>query len=157
MRRWVPPILALIGLGLVPWAIWLTTVLPSHEVADHWDLAWGGFDLLLAAALLATAVAAWRGSPLLEAAAACTGTLLIVDAWFDLLTSGDHDLPYAIVLAIVAELPLAAFCLWIVIDSETCTRRVAAWLSSSSNGSSGTVTTSPRDARATPTRSSSPR
>ena len=131
MRRWVPPVLALIALGLVPWAIWLTTVLPSHEVADHWDLAWGGFDLLLAAALLATAVAAWRGSPLVEAAAASAGTLLVVDAWFDLLTSGDRDLPYAIVLAVVAELPLAALCLWIVIDSETCTRTVAAWRSSS--------------------------
>jgi hypothetical protein len=76
VRRWVPPLLALIALGLVPWAIWLTTVLPSHETAPRWDLAWGGFDLLLAAAVLATAVAAWRASPLLEAAAASTGTLL---------------------------------------------------------------------------------
>jgi hypothetical protein len=127
VRRWIPPLLALIALGLVPWAIWLTTVLPSHEVAEHWDLAWGGFDLLLAAALLATAVSAWRASPLLEAAAACTGTLLVVDAWFDLLTSSDSDLIYAIVLAVVAELPLAALCLWIVLDSETCVRGVASW------------------------------
>jgi hypothetical protein len=145
VRRWVPPVLALFALGLVPWAIWLTTVLPSHEVAEHWDLAWGGFDLLLAAALLATAIAAWRGSPLLEAAAACAGTLLVVDAWFDLLTSGDRDLPYAIVLAVVAELPLAALCLWIVIDSEPCTRRVAAWRSTSPDGARVTVATSTGD------------
>ncbi len=154
MRRWVPLLLALIALALVPWAIWLTTVLPSHEVAEHWDLAWGGFDLLLAAALLATAVAAWRASPLLEAGAACTGTLLVVDAWFDLLTSGGRDLTYAIVLAVVAELPLAALCLWIVLDSETCSRRLARWRSVSSNGSRTTVATSPRT---TGTRSSSPR
>ena len=38
MRRWVPPGLALIAVALVPWTIWLTTVLPSHEVVDHWDL-----------------------------------------------------------------------------------------------------------------------
>ncbi len=127
MRRWVPPLLALIALALVPWAIWLTTVLPAHEVAEHWDLAWGGLDLFLAAALLATAVAAWRRSPLLEAAAACTGTLLVVDAWFDLLTSEGRNLTYAIVLAVVAELPLAAVCLWIVIDSDPCARRLARW------------------------------
>jgi hypothetical protein len=157
VRRWLPPLLALIALGLVPWAIWLTTVLPSHEVAEHWDLAWGGFDLFLAAALLATAIAAWRQSPLLEAAAACSGTLLVVDAWFDLLTSGGRDLTYAIALAAVAELPLAALCLWIVMDSETCTRRLARWRTVSSNGSRSTVATSPRDGHARPTRSSSAR
>jgi hypothetical protein len=157
VRRWVPPLLALIALGLVPWAIWLMTVLPSHEVADHWDLAWGGFDLLLAASLLGTAGAAWRQSPLLEAAAASTGTLLVVDAWFDLLTSEGTDLTYAIILAVLAELPLAVLCVWIVIDSERCTSRLARWRSVSSNGSRITVAASVGDARATHTRSSSPR
>jgi hypothetical protein len=116
VRRWVPPALALIAVALVPWTIWLTTVLPSHEVVDHWDLAWGGLDLMLAAALLATAASAWRRGPLLQACAASAGTLLVVDAWFDLLTSNGRDLAYAIVLAAVAELPLAALCLWLVLD-----------------------------------------
>ena len=127
MRRWVPPALALIALALVPWALWLTTVLPSHEVAEHWDVAWAGLDLMLAATLLATAISAWRHGPLLQACAASAGTLLVVDAWFDLLTSSGIDLTYAVVLAIVAELPLAAVCLWIVLDPETCSRRVALW------------------------------
>src|SRR5262249_40545373 len=48
VRRWLPPLLALIALALVPWALWLGTVLPSHEVAEHWDIAWAGFDLILA-------------------------------------------------------------------------------------------------------------
>jgi hypothetical protein len=157
VKRWIPPLLALIALGLVPWAIWLMTVLPSHEVAERWDLAWGGFDLLLAASLLATAAAAWRQSPLLEAAAASTGTLLVVDAWFDLLTSEGTDLTYAIILAVLAELPLAALCLWIVIDSERCTRRLTRWRSASSNGSRVTVATSLGDGQPPVPRSSSRR
>jgi hypothetical protein len=157
VRRWIPPLLALIALALVPWALWLTTVLPSHEVAEHWDLAWAGFDLLLAAALLATAIAAWRQSPLLEAAAACSGTLLVVDAWFDLLTSGGRDLTYAIALAVVAELPLAALCLFVVLRAETCTRRLARWRTVSSNGSRSTAATSAGHGRTTSTRSPSAR
>jgi hypothetical protein len=142
VRRWVPPLLALIALGLVPWAIWLTTVLPSHETAPRWDLAWGGFDLLLAAAVLATAVAAWRASPRRR----MVRSVHVRRARPNV----------AIVLAVVAELPLATLCFWIVLDSETCTRRLARWRNASSNGSR-TVATSPGDGRATPTRSSSPR
>ena len=157
MRRWVPPLLGLTALLLVPWTIWLATTLPSHEVAEHWDVAWAGFDVMLAAALLATALSAWHGGRFLQACAACAGTLLVVDARFDLLTSSGRDLTYAIVLAVVAELPLAAVCLWIVLDSESFTRRLAAWRSSSSNGSPGTAATSPGGGPATPTQSSSRR
>jgi hypothetical protein len=127
VSRWIPPTLAVIALLLVPWAIWLATTLPSHEVAEHWDIAWAGFDLLLAAALLTTAVSAWRQGPLLQACAASAGTLLVVDAWFDLLTSNGRELTYAVVLALVAELPIAAVCLWIVLDPQACRRRLALW------------------------------
>lgn len=157
MRRWVPPALALIALALVPWAIWLATTLPSHEVAEHWDLAWAGFDLMLAAALLATAVSAWHGGRLLQANASAAGTLLVIDAWFDLLTSSGRNLTYAIVLAVVAELPLAVVCLWIVLDSESFTRRLASWRSGSLPGTPDTAATSPGGGPATPTQSSSQR
>jgi hypothetical protein len=118
VRRLIPPFLGLVAIALVPWALWLTTALPSSQQAEHWDIAWGGLDLMLAAALLATAVSAWRRGPLVQACAAAAGTLLVVDAWFDLLTSSGRDLTYAIVLAALCELPLAGVCLWIVIDSE---------------------------------------
>jgi hypothetical protein len=127
VKRWLPPLLALIALALVPWALWLGTVLPSHEVAEHWDIAWAGFDLILAAALLATAISAWRQGPFLQACAASAATLLVVDVWFDLLTASGRDLTYAIVLAAVAELPLAAVCIWIVLDPGRCARTVATW------------------------------
>ncbi|HEV8098866.1 MAG TPA: hypothetical protein VGP56_06945 [Gaiellaceae bacterium] len=157
MRRWVPPLLALTALLLVPWTIFLATTLPSHEVAEHWDLAWAGFDLMLAAALLSTAVSAWRGGPLLQANASAAGTLLVVDAWFDLLTSSGRNLTYAIVLAVVAELPLALICLWIVRDSKSFTRRLAVWRTASSPGSPDTAAISPGGGPATPTQSSSRR
>ena len=46
-RRWVPVLLAVVALGLLPWTLWLATTLPSQHVAEHWDLAWGGFDVIL--------------------------------------------------------------------------------------------------------------
>jgi hypothetical protein len=45
--------------------------------------------------------------------------MLLCDAWFDIVTSRPgKDLAMAIVEAGVAELPLAAFCAFIVINSE---------------------------------------
>ena len=41
-----------------------------------------------------------------------TATLLVVDAWFDILTSHrGEELAVAITMALVVELPLAALCL----------------------------------------------
>jgi len=45
--------------------------------------------------------------------AAVTGTLLVCDAWFDVLTSrGTTDVVQAAVLAVFVELPIAALCFW---------------------------------------------
>jgi hypothetical protein len=119
VRRWVAPAFCLIGIGLLPWTIWLSASLPAHHATENWDLAWSGFDTALAAAFLLTAVAAWRGSSWLEACAAATGTLLLADAWFDIMLESrgtEHTL--AIVEALVAELPFAALCFWIARDAE---------------------------------------
>ncbi len=104
--------LAVLGVGLLPWTLWLALTLPSRKVAEHWDLAWVGFDLVLAAALLATAAAILRRSPFVPATAAATGALLLADAWFDIVTaSSSRERWFAIGLALVAELPFAGFCL----------------------------------------------
>ena len=39
-RRWAGVLFAVLGLGLLPWALWLGYSLPSRQVAHHWDLAW---------------------------------------------------------------------------------------------------------------------
>jgi hypothetical protein len=110
--RTVPPFFALAALVLVPWTVLLVNQLPSEHRATHWDIAWGGFDLGLSLTLLAVAIAAWRRSPWLEGAATAAATLLVVDAWFDVLTaSPGTDRLVAIVEAAVVELPLAVVCL----------------------------------------------
>lgn len=118
-RAWVPVLFGLLALGLLPWALWLTQTLPSRHLSHHWNLAWGGFDLALALAQLATATAALRRSAWLEGAATATGTLLLVDAWFDVLTSGTGaELALALGAALLVEIPLALLSFWIARDSE---------------------------------------
>ncbi|RDI73995.1 hypothetical protein Gocc_2092 [Gaiella occulta] len=113
------PALAVLALFLVPWAFWLSRTLPATHTARHWDLAWAGFDVALAFGLASTALSAVRHSPWLAAAASATGTLLVVDAWFDVLTAqGGSELALAAAEAVLVELPLAALSFWIVRDAE---------------------------------------
>src|SRR4051812_34642733 len=100
------------ALGMGGWSGWLTVTLPHRHLTPNWNIAWGGFDVILAVALIATGISAWRGSAWFPTCAVATATLLIVDAWFDILTSGKgEELATAIGMALVAELPLAALCL----------------------------------------------
>jgi hypothetical protein len=115
----VAGVFALVGLGLLPWTILLTQWLPSHHDSARWDLAWSGFDTGLALAFLFTAFAAWRRSPWVGAGAAALGTLLVTDAWFDVVLESHSDqLRVSIFTAVFAELPLAAFCFWIAYRTE---------------------------------------
>ena len=116
--RWVAPLFGLAALVLVPWVAVLVVALPSVQRAEHWDLAWAGFDVALAALLLAVAVAARRRSSWLEGAASAAAALLVVDAWFDILTASTRaQLVAAIVEAVLVELPLAAVCLFLARDA----------------------------------------
>jgi hypothetical protein len=118
--RWVTLLLALVAVGLAPWILYLTFTLPSRHLTFHYDLAWIGFDVALLASFAATAWAAFRGSQWLVPLAAVTGTMLVCDAWFDVVTSqSGSEMWEAIAEAVLAELPLAAVCGFIVYDAET--------------------------------------
>src|SRR6266513_3701408 len=107
LRLWVASLFALAGLALLPWTIWLATSLQPHHETTQWDLAWSGFDTGLALMFLFTSLAAWRRSPWVGACAAATGTLLVTDAWFDVvLESHADELRNSIMLAVFAELPI---------------------------------------------------
>jgi hypothetical protein len=111
---WVIVVFGAIGLFLVPWAIWLGATLRPDHTTDRWDVVWTGFDIGLALAFALTALAAWRRSPWVGALAATTGTLLLVDAWFDIvLESHRGEIRAAIMRAVLAELPVAGLCYWI--------------------------------------------
>ena len=127
VRTWVVAAYGAVGLGLLPWALWLSTSLKPHHVTERWDLAWSGFDTGLALLFLATALAAHKRSPWVGALAAATGTLLVTDAWFDVvLESHADELRQSILLAVFAELPMAALCFWIAYRTERFLARVVA-------------------------------
>ena len=119
LRHWVIVLFTTIGVGMLPWTIWLASSLNPHHETERWDLAWSGFDAGLALAFILTALAAWRKSPWVGACAAATATLLVTDAWFDIvLESHSDELWNAVYLALLAELPLAALCFWIAYRTE---------------------------------------
>jgi hypothetical protein len=111
---WIAPAFVLCVIVLVPWTGYLFGTLPPHYTANHWHIAWGGFDVGLAVALATTAALIMRRSPFAEVAATVTGTLLVCDAWFDVLTSrGTSAVVQSIIAAVFVELPIAALCFWI--------------------------------------------
>jgi hypothetical protein len=119
LPRWIAPVLLLVAAFLVPWTLWLTYTLPSRHVTRHYDLAWVVFDVALLFAFGGTGWCALRGSKWLVAAAAATGTMLLCDAWFDVITSqSGGEQVEAILEACFGELPLAALCAWLVYDAE---------------------------------------
>ena len=120
LREWVALGYGAVGIGLLPWAFWLSASLPATHHSAHWDLAWSGFDVGLATCFCGTAVAAYRHAPAWAGAfAAATGTMLVTDAWFDVvLESHGSERGTAIILAVVFELPVAALCFWIAFRTE---------------------------------------
>ncbi|MCO6006149.1 hypothetical protein NE236_14235 [Actinoallomurus purpureus] len=127
--RWVGWLVIAAGVAMLPWITGLSFVLPtSHETA-HYNASWIGFDLGLCAMLLRTGWLAQKGREHIELSAAMTGTLLLVDAWFDVVTADSRgELMLALALALFGELPLAAFFLWIAGRVEFRRQRRAAAL-----------------------------
>lgn len=94
---------------LLIWIIYLGQALPSSYRAEHWDLAWVGFDIGMFFALLASSWAMWKQRQLAIPGAMISSTFLIIDSWFDVVTSNPGvDFKVAILLAAGVELPAAA-------------------------------------------------
>ncbi|MFU8875181.1 hypothetical protein [Micromonospora sp. SL4-19] len=111
---WVAPTFVVLALITLPWAVYLALTLPRHAVTTHYRAAWVGFDLGLAALLGLTGWYAYRGDRRVVLAATATATMLVVDAWFDVITTAaGRDLVMSVLLAALVELPLAGVCLWI--------------------------------------------
>jgi len=111
--RWTGPLFALFSLIMLPWTIYIAGSLPAQQVSANYDAAWAGFDVLLALTLASTAYFALRRSRYLATAASATATMLVVDAWFDVLTTPGVQRIESIGLAAFVELPLAAVCIWL--------------------------------------------
>jgi hypothetical protein len=105
-RRLLLVIVTASAVALLPWIVDLAVSLPHRYVANHWKLAWVGFDIILLAFLGATAWLGWRRRQLVLLTSFTTAVLLCCDAWLDLTTARPGDLPLSLVSACV-EIPLA--------------------------------------------------
>lgn len=125
VRRWLAPLFFLAGIGLLPWTAYLILTLPGrHLQTGYYDLAWSGFDVGLAALLVATGIGLLRRRLWVQSTATAAATMLVCDAWFDVLSSRPgRERLIAIVLAVLAELPSALVCLMIARHVEEVAER----------------------------------
>jgi len=101
-------LLVLASFILVGWMIYLLKALPTSYRAEHWNVAWFGYDLGMTVTLLATSWALWNHRQAAIPGAMITATFLIIDSWFDVVTSKPGwDFKIALSSAIVVELPTA--------------------------------------------------
>lgn len=116
--RWTGPAFTLFSLILLPWIVYLAYSLPSRQLSADYDIAWAGFDIMLLAALASTGYFAFRRSRYLATAATAAATLLIVDAWFDVMTTLPGQRLQPVALAAGVELPLASVCVWLSFHTQ---------------------------------------
>jgi hypothetical protein len=108
LRKWRTVLMLVCAAALIPWTVYLAITLPGHYVARNWVATWVGFDILLLAMLVLTALAGWKRKQFVFPTAFATGVLLLCDAWFDVMTSQrGGDLTQALLSAFLVELPLA--------------------------------------------------
>jgi signal transduction histidine kinase len=121
--RWAAPLFLVAAALLVPWIVFLAVSLPRRSEAENYRLAWVGFDMAILGVLAALGWMAYRRSTWTELLAASAATLLVVDAWFDIVTaSGTSDRTIAIASAALVELPLACLCGWLARNAERVRR-----------------------------------
>ena len=112
------------ALLLVPWIVYLAVELPQQSRTAHYDVVWVGFDIAMFAALAGLGWCAWRRSTYTEVMAAVTATMLVTDAWFDVVTANNNVRRMeAFASALLIELPLAALCAWVAQNAERLRRR----------------------------------
>ena len=106
--RWVVALYATSVIVLIPWTYNVAENLPNRQLAHHWDLAWTGFDIFELGLFALTMVLVMRRTIWAPLSATALATLLLVDAWFDVLTAKPgKEQTVALLLAIFLELPIA--------------------------------------------------
>jgi hypothetical protein len=94
---------------LLPWIAYLAASLPRSHSVRAWNVAWVGFDVLLAVCFGITGWWLLQRRQVAILGLSVTATLLLCDAWFDVsLGWGSSEQLWAIVSAALLELPIAA-------------------------------------------------
>ncbi len=108
-RQVVLVIIVACCIALAVWTGVLAVTLPRYYRSGGWRGAWVGFDIALLVALAATGWAAWRGRQVLIVCLVVLATLLLCDAWFDVvLDLRTPGFQVSLLSAVIVELPLAA-------------------------------------------------
>jgi hypothetical protein len=116
---WMLYLYSALAVILVPWIVWLANTLPARHLSHNWDITWVGFDLIMLVLLIATAYFGLNRSTWVAIPATALATLLVIDAWFDILTARGFGQFYsAWAMAIVGELPLAVLSFSIAIHAH---------------------------------------
>jgi hypothetical protein len=112
LPRWVVAFFLGGAVVLIPWDVLMFSVPQVVNVPKHWVLVWGGFDCFLILGFGVTAFRLMTRSPKGAVTAAMTGTMLLIDAWFDVLTTRRGGLMVSILMAVFAEIPCAVICFY---------------------------------------------
>jgi hypothetical protein len=116
LPRWVPVTYTALATATIPWTVYLADTLPTRHVTHHWDVAWVGLDMAIIALLILNALFASRAARWLVLSASSTTSLLVADAWFDILSSRyGRQLYQALASAAFIEIPLAILTMVIAI------------------------------------------
>lgn len=108
LPKWVIILYATSAIVLIPWTYGLAESLPTFQTVHHWDTAWVGFDIFIICLLILTVFLAIVHSIWLSLTATSLSTLLVIDAWFDVLTANPgRSQIIALGFAAFIELPLA--------------------------------------------------
>ncbi len=113
LPRWVVVFFLGGAVVLIPWIVLMFTVPQAVNVTRRWELVWGGFDCFLVLGFAVTAFRLITRSPRGAVTAAMTGTMLLIDAWFDVLTTHRGGQIISILMAIFAEIPCALICFYV--------------------------------------------
>jgi hypothetical protein len=107
----VPRLYLGVAAALVPWTVYLGLTLPEHVAVSHHRTVWVGFDILLIVVLARIGWLAARRDPRVVLPATAGATLLVADAWFDVMTAPTAaERTGALVEALLLELPGAVLC-----------------------------------------------
>ena len=120
LPRWIGALAVGSIVGFLPWIVYLGFTLPAKVRSEHYDIAWLGFDCAMWTMRAALAFCAIRRHAATGAVAAMASLMLVIDAGFDVFTSGAQhgEMALAIVLALCGEFPLAILCGWAAVHAE---------------------------------------
>ncbi len=108
MPSWVSRVYSIFAALLVPWTIYLAYSLPRRQIQKNWDISWVGLDIGIIFLLLLTGFLASIKSRLVIISLSATASFLLVDAWFDIISSrSGRDLDQSLFLAFIIEIPLS--------------------------------------------------